>query len=226
MSESKSRGGPPTDLSDTIAKIRERLAAMTPEQIAAQELERARDEATQERHRREARLRESGIVPVLRDVMHQAAVDGTLKRTRAIEIVDDWLAHEVPVLGIFGGRGSGKTLGAAHALICRGGMYFEAEELCRLRSARYGDDRKLYERARASGMLVVDELGGEKYVDAAQETLHDIINHRQGSRCRTLLLGNLDRPAFDARYDPRTHDRLKDIANLRAIVAPSMRGQR
>jgi DNA replication protein DnaC len=193
------------------------------EKTLASDDEIARWERRREEQARSELLALSGIGEVLTTGGADAVGRDQCESTRALELVRQWLASRVPVLALFGPRGVGKTVAAAWGLARTPGRYIEAASLCTMRRENFGAPSEGYLRAARAGLLVVDELGTEPNIDDAQATLHDIVNRRQRLPRRTLLLGNLDRGAFLARYDGRTLDRLREIAAIRKIDGDSMR---
>jgi DNA replication protein DnaC len=193
------------------------------EQTLASDDEIARWDREREEQARSELLGMSGIGETLTTGGADAVVRDRCESTRALELVRQWLASPVPMLALFGPRGVGKTVAAAWGLARIPGRYVEAQALCAARREHFGSPSENYHRLARAGLLVVDELGTEASVEDAQATLHDIVNRRQRLPRRTLLLGNLDRGAFLARYDGRTLDRLREIAVIRKIDGESMR---
>lgn len=185
--------------------------------------ELARYERRRERERREELLRTSGVAEVLSAHGLDAVVRDRCEPTRALELVQQWLASPWPVMLLCGPPGTGKTVAAAWALAARPGRYVELERLCQLRRERYGDPGETYWRCLQAEMLVVDELGAEEDRARGVATLHEVIDRRQRCPRRTMLLGNLDASQLRARYDERTLDRLREVAVIRAVTGTSMR---
>lgn len=201
-------------LSEVLAETEASLA--TPEEVARWEREQI------EQHRSDS-LRMSGVLDVLALSGADAVIRDVCTVTPAMRLVREWLATKRPVLALFGDKGLGKTVAAAWALARVPGRYAEAAALCTARTADYGAPSDWYEKSVRAGLLVVDELGLEPDATVAAAALHDVINRRQRLPRRTLLLGNVSKRDFLARYDVRTIDRLREIAVVRKIDGTSMR---
>lgn len=200
-------------------------AIASDEQIAAYEAER-------ELEQRRERVIASGVDEHLPPEMVEAVVRRKLRRTEALVTARDWVTYQRgekahgdrPVLALLGNIGRGKTVAAAWLLAAEGGAYIQAEDLCRLQSARFGPERAEYLRLLRLRTLVVDEVGTEEDAERAKATLHDVIDRRMARR--TLLLGNVDAKGLRARMDPRTVDRINVCGVLRELAGSSMRGGR
>lgn len=187
---------------DELKRVLERglEALATPEELECWEAQQAR------RDRRD-RLDQCGIGDHLDQVSVAAVVDDALAPTRALHLVKLWMPSPRPALVLLSKEpGLGKTTAAAWALARSAGRYAAAQDLCELRSDRRG--RAEFERVIRGGLLVIDELGRERDAEEAHETFQAIIDVRQRSARRTLILGNLGLKELVARYDKRTLDRL------------------
>lgn len=183
---------------------------------------------------------------------------GQLRDTEPLRAVRAWLDSRSAVLVMLGRPGTGKTFAAAWAMLraqlatydpkldCdrfRGVLeeraaaaanYRKVRDLARLYRAGFGDERAEYDALRAVPMLVIDELGLDRGRDVGlvRSALHDLIDERQGSGRRTILVSNLDRAELvgaegkAGALDPRTVERLREVGVLREFGGPSMRGAR
>ncbi len=213
----------PMNLGARIAAIMDRMQPMTAEQQAQHVEDEIARRVGDIRRKRHTLLEESGIADHMTDAACSLVVRNEQASAPAIDHVKEWLGTSIPMLALFGGRGVGKTVAAAFLLARQAGSYVEADELVRLRTAGFGPDRERYERLLQASVLVVDELGLERNEEIARLAMHDVVNKRQRSRTRTLALGNLDHAAFTARYDSRTHDRMREVAIIRGLVGGSRR---
>lgn len=227
--------GEPVRLSPEISPELRAVLDRGMSQVPSEE-EVARWHTNRERQDREDRLAASGILERLDERGARAILTDVAEPTRAIELVRPWLVSSRPVLVLLSVQpGLGKTVAAAWALSRVPGRYVRAEDLCEMRElglaktaegARERD--RWYAHARAE-LLVVDELGLEKSPVQAQSNLQSLIDMRQRSPRRTLLLGNLSKTDLVERYDARTLDRLgvesdeAGIAILRSLSGPSLR---
>lgn len=209
----------------TLAEVMERGR-----ELAASDDEVRRYQLELERNERRNRIINSGIADVLTPQVIDAVVMDRLQSTDSLEVVRQWRVYQrtpgiersVPICAVIGTMGLGKTVAAAWLLSREGGRYIEAEELCKLHSAKWGEERALYQRVLSTGVLVVDELGTESDHRVAMAALHDVVNKRQG-KTATLLLGNLDIDELQRRYDARTIDRLREASRVIEVAGESMR---
>lgn len=222
----RKRGGPPTTLGavglpEALEDLGARLlASVSDEDVAAYDAER-------ERERRLERMRDASVLDVLPPEVVALCAHDQLRASAALTHVRRWVAYQrgerkrgdKPILALIGDMGRGKTVAAAWLLASEGGRYVEAEDLSRMQSAKWGDDRDAYRRILSTGVLVVDELGTE---GDARPSIHDVVNRRQGRRL-TLLLGNLSKQALKDRLDPRTWDRMRTCAAVIEVHGESMR---
>lgn len=190
--------------------------------LAAYERERELD-------RRRDRLDASGILEHLPSTVAARVARATLDPTQALDVARRWRVYQAgdrasgskPLLALLGPMGCGKTVAAADLLAAEGGRYVQAEDLCRLHSARFGAERAEYLRTVRLGVLVVDEVGTEEDADRSRAMLHELVDRRLGRM--TLVLGNVTRPALASRLDPRTLDRMRECAVVRELAGASMR---
>jgi chromosomal replication initiation ATPase DnaA len=148
-------------------------------------------------------------------------------KTQAIEAVGTWLKMQppVPFLLLLGARGVGKTVAAWWAVALRAGRYVTAMDLVRAGSF----DRDFWESLRSVPLLAIDELGMEGIDQSGWffANLYDLLDHRMSRNRRTILLSNLDVPAFKARYCAgameRLYDRLRTTGKVVEINGESMR---
>lgn len=187
------------------SSLREVLAEAAKVCVPSDE-ELAAFDASLEREARAKRLAGCGVDDYLEDHARQGLISGKL-RGPGTGIVQTWMATHTPCLALFGPTGTGKTVSAAWALARITGRYLCAPDLCDLYVGGVRQ-RSEYRLCVDSPLLVIDELGTELDAGVAAAVLHDVVNRRQTSRRRTILLGNLSRAAFVARYDARTLDRL------------------
>jgi DNA replication protein DnaC len=219
------REGTSTHVDDHLQRVLERCG-----EFVVSDEEIARFEAQQGERDRRDRIESSGIGEHLDESGAAAIIADRPTETRALALVRTWLISSRPMLVLTGPPGVGKTVAAAWALSRLPGRYARAQELCEMRE-------NWRERARWAThlrceILVVDELGLERDPALAKETLQDVVDKRQRTPRRTLLLGNLDKAGLVARYDARTLDRLgidddaSGIAILRSLKGESLRRAR
>lgn len=219
----------------------------TPEGRAQIERERAEQAAKDARieaqeRRRERDLAVRAIVSTginLRESDAEAIVDGRVRRTPTVELVEAWLAHppRVSVPGIprqrawdtvilHGERGTGKTWAAGVALhrAAGCGQYAKVRRLCALFRAGWGDDAEAWDSAMRAALLVVDELGTGRDRDLERDMLQELVDERHSRGRATLLVSNLgwkstpQRVGLDSVFDARTIDRLADGRTKRLVT--------
>lgn len=168
-------------------------------------------------------LRSSGVSEVLSTRAFTALTADRVGSTRALDLVRAWSVGWTPMLGLFGPTDAGKTFAAAWALSGTPGRYIESNALARERRGHFGGPTADYERAVRTGLLVIDELGREDDAVHAATAIDDVLNRRlRGSR-RTLLIGNIDRATFIARYGERAWSRLKGVGMVVGLAPVGFR---
>jgi hypothetical protein len=156
-----------------------------------------------------------------RALLRDGKLDPAFKSMQATE---RWLASNVPLLGLCGPVGRGKTLAGVWVAAKASGAYVGAREAERIFGARYGDDRAEYLRLRGARVLVLDDLGRERDVAGMGEALLDLVDYRRGTE-RTLLISNFSADQLRERYpDPRLWSRLKESARWVYDKGPDQRG--
>lgn len=212
-----------THVDEHLRRVMERGA-----ELVATDDELRRFEAQQIEHDRLQRIETSGISERLDEAGVHAIVHDRAKSTRALELVRAWVVSSRPVLVLLSrSPGLGKTVSAAWALARFNGRYVRAHDLCVMRDER-AQRQRYYQHLRAE-LLVIDELGLERNETDAKDMLLDVVDARQRLPRRTLLLGNLDKAAFVARYDARTLSRLgidsdhAGIALIRSLKGDDLR---
>lgn len=185
-------------------------------------------EQEQDQRAQLAALAESGIQLAQGD--DRAIVDKTIRRTRALEIVDRWAGDPKgrPILVLSGAIGTGKTL-AAGVLVANAktGRVIAARQLSETvipfaaEIARGVQPLNLTAR-----LLVLDDLGTEdpKRDRRWTEAFATFIDARQ-CHGRTLITSNLKRADFRERYDARIVSRLNASAKAVELVGESMRAK-
>ena len=152
-------------------------------------------------------------LPVTDQDVEALALD-ELDTTRALVQAQKWHSGPGSLLVMSGTPGIGKTVAAALLLLEHGGRYVRALDVARLFLAQFGDEigqrQKLVE---CTGLLVVDDIGTERSVEAMQVALFELLDARRRDGRRSLWITNLARAAFEQRYgDPRLLSRLAQSA--------------
>lgn len=212
--------GEPAHVSEDLTGVLKRLgdALATDDEIRSWETGRA----LQLRHEL---LTASGIAEVLSTRAQRAIVADDLDPTRSLHWVRTWVMGSRPILGLFGPTDAGKTVAAAWALARVPGRYFQSTELALERKASFGRPSGAYEAARRCGLLVIDELGAEDDAALAAKTIEDILNRRQKTARKTLLLGNIDRRTLTERYGDRVWSRIVGVGRALRVDKAGFRAR-
>jgi DNA replication protein DnaC len=160
------------------------------------------------------RMNRAGVPERERKLLLADAGGERLFTTTALEAVKD----EVPsLLVLAGARGVGKTLAACWALRELGGSYLTAYQF-----ARPGLD---LEALKGKRCVVVDQLGRENVSasDFCLSQLEELIDARYANRRLTILVANLTREQFVARYGGIIDDRLEGDGKFVVCLGASLR---
>ncbi len=222
-----------------LADANARFEAMTVEERAAMDAQRAKHDADAVEAKRMQPFVWSGIIKRLhRDDIAKIA-DGTQYDTASLQAARRWIGEARkpegermswwgPWLWLGGDRGIGKTMAAAwvfHEMRHAEGRYVTFVELCRIAKQRESFKRSEAEEAdeefrSVAGypLLTLDEVGSEpeEYRSIAKTTLHDIVDIRRRVNGLTLVLSNKSAATIRQRfaddwYDSRTESRLRQL---------------
>lgn len=154
--------------------------------------------------------------------MADRIITGNLDATEPMLAAREWLKAATGVLLMLGTRGTGKTVAAAW-IVSRHpyARYVKAREFVRLSMAAFGDDHLRYAELLEAPLLVIDDLGTERDRERGKEALHDVVDDRLA--LPTIVISNMDKEAFKARYDARTIDRLREVGTAVEFAGPSLR---
>jgi len=215
------------DLFETIAgamrafedRERERAGAlgMTVEQLRSMGDKRTRE--ADDAQRRSDRLRYARRYVTDEDF---ARVVGRRCDTPAAAAVSSWLATSSAFLVLGGGRGTGKTVAALHAIATCGGQIVTSVEIGRAWRNEHDEARALRARVLGAGLLVVDDVGTELDREAVKVAMQELINARQSGH-RTIVTTNLARGVFDRAFDERTIERIHHRGVFVSLAGQSMR---
>ncbi len=136
------------------------------------------EQETEACRRRQEALAERNVPRRYASATFGTFVPKTPSQQRALEIVRDAAGEGVYLIGR---AGCGKThLAACAALEGPAGSLFVAttELLDDIRAGFDGDGRGLYERAKLSPLLVLDDLGSEAVTDWVRDRLYNLLNVR------------------------------------------------
>lgn len=208
---------PPTPLDAALARA---MAATT---RASESPADAPDDAALARQAR-ADLIHRLDLPVT-DADERMLAAGTIKQTRMVAGVVAWMNGDVPLLVMSGTPGRGKTIAACHAIVEKRGRYRRAREVCGLFLAQFGDERdELGTILATGGVLTIDDIGTERDPVAFCAALVDILERRRKRGRRNVWITNLQRAAFEARYDdPRLHSRMAECGTWLVDTGEDMR---
>jgi hypothetical protein len=165
------------------------------------------------------RLKRAGVpVREIELLVQSYRRNGTvLTPTEALCAVQKELFGGRALLALVGPRGVGKTLAACHAIGQLGGHYVTAYQF-----SRPGLD---IEALKGGAALVVDQLGRENISasEFALSALEEIIDARYANRRLTILVGNINREQFIARYGGIIDDRIAGDGEFVVCHGHSMR---
>lgn len=171
-------------------------------QPASKEEMREKAQREEERYQTEARerarlqrmsnLEASGVR--LRREDYPAIATGRYDTTKAVDIVRRWWdrSAEGSVAVLLGDTGRGKTFAAATLVAEHGGAGVRSKALAALAGSKWSEHVAEFERLlKHPGLLVVDDVGAARDVDAEREMLFELVDERQGVSGRTVLTSNL-----------------------------------
>jgi len=205
----------------------------------AQEL-RKQEEARQARI--ESKLNAAGIPAAFRDRTFDSYVASTPEQVDAVRIVREfaegfWSRHyKAGTFLVLGGeRGTGKShlaIASSAAVMARGtAMYTRAGDLIRRvrgtwrRDSDQSEEEVLKLYSVGLDLLIIDEVGLQRGTEDEQLILFDILDRRYAELRPTILLTNLEGPAFAEFLGPRIMDRLRERAVFVPFKWASYRGR-
>jgi len=220
-------------LDDVLSKVRGVLVK-DPAVIAAYEADQVAGQAAYDRALRKGRvmrLRKAGVP--LMDSAFKVLED------RGVGGFADWEITSVArrfglgprrILVLTGDLGRGKTTAAACVAFPRmergrPGVVYVRERVLAKWLGSYRHDRE-WDAAIRCATLIVDELGtavSPQDQERARMALLEIVDDRMNNDRKTVLIGNLARADFDARFDRRMIDRLRDIGVFHEDLGASRR---
>jgi len=223
------RGGPPVTLADAASKVFRVPRAKT--SLGRVDLDRLDREVTAEWYARKVEVLLLTIPLDCREAVLPADESGRL----AARWVRAYREGARGGLYIHGPVGTGKTwLAAAIArelLTARP----EADRLgapvlvrftsttAMLQSLRPGDHQQELEVYTRPPVLVLDDLGTERYTEWEAEQLFNLAHARRSARRPTIVTSNLEPREVSARYERRTVERLFEDAWLVPMIGASRR---
>lgn len=162
---------------------------------------------------------------------HPQKTSPVLRRTDPLVSVREWESlcdsRGRTVCALIGKMGTGKTtaaMAAAVRALARGESVVYVKEPTLVRWRKYVSLDEHMGRAMCAGLLIIDELGTEtKSVDEARSAILEVVDDRLAVG-RTLMIGNLSRQEFSARYDARLHDRMLEVGIITECKGESLRG--
>lgn len=142
--------------------------------------------------------------------------------TPAASAVSSWLDTSSAFLVLCGGRGTGKTVAALHAIASCGGQIVTSIEVGRAWRNEHDEARALRTRILNAHLLVIDDIGVELDKEAVKVALQEVVNARQSVH-RTVITTNLSRAVFDKSFDDRTIERIHHRGVCVSVPGTSMR---
>lgn len=135
-----------------------------------------------------------------------------------------------PIVLLSGPAGSGKTSLATcvyRALLESGavdsGAWVSVARLCQTvtRESRLGDEPYMLRRARAVGVLLLDDLGQEGGDEASRAVITDLLTDRHARQRHTVVTTGLRRAQLEERYGAGIARRLTERGRAASIVVPA-----
>lgn len=141
--------------------------------------------------------------------------DGTSEAIRATKCIN---GDGRGVL-LFGPPGVGKThliCAAINSLLPIDFFYQSAPDLlCAIKAEENGFSAPIrLERAKNATILILDDLGAEKWSDKSRESLYRIINHRYGNKKTTLISSNEGPADLECAVGYRVFSRLVEMCKF------------
>lgn len=200
---------------------------------AEEEAEATRKAEATRQARIEAKLKAAGIPLAFRDRTFDSYEASTPEMVDAVRIVREfaegfWSRHyKAGTFLVLGGeRGTGKShlaIASAAAVMARGtAMYTRAGDMIRRvrgtwrRDSEQSEEEVLALFSVGLDLLIIDEVGLQRGTEDEQLILFDILDRRYSELRPTILLTNLEGPAFAEFLGPRIMDRLRE----RAVFVP------
>lgn len=197
--------------------------------VASLEALEAQEEADKRQLERLAAIHRSVIAAGFgeRDV-EAARQHGPLPQAR------EWWGGRRTWLAMLGGKGIGKTTSAAWCALQaldagQSVRYRRMGEIARLSS--FDEGRVELDRLKRVGLLVVDDVGTEKWTEYAMGLVFDLFDTRHSNRRRTIIATNLprtaERPGDDSlakRLGDRLADRVRSDGAIIELQGKSLRG--
>lgn len=212
-----------TDLARAASLFRLPDPALIAEREAASLAELAVAEDAKVRELRMKRLRAARPSLDAADVDRIVADD--MRETRSLAAVRAFVESRRPLLILTGSIGVGKTVAASWWLANHGGEYVRGGRVAAVFRAQFGAEVQEQSRLRELRHLVVDEVGMEPDPAAMGSCLFELLDDRRWHDQQTILVCNLDRDAFLARYpDPRLHSRMRQAGTLSWDAGADLRG--
>lgn len=141
-----------------------------------------------------------------------------------VQLARTWVASGKPWLVLMGSVGTGKSVGAAWALLqLRGSaLWVSAAELATKAGGFSGAE--FAERLKGVEVLVVDDVGTEHANDFAKAVMAEVLTFRHEQELRTIVTTNLAGDVFRARMGTRLADRIRSACVAREFGGASLRG--
>jgi len=205
-------------LTETLKSLRQEVEAREAEFNSLPEAERKRILAEQERERieqeeNEKREKQSkywklrGVTPKYHDSTWGSWVDDTPSKKEALSKARQaWNKN----LLFTGKNGTGKT----HLAMCLakdGAVYRRLSDIFREVRMDFKDEQKILDYYSECKLLVIDEVGRQKFSDFENNLFFDLIDNRWNNILHTTLITNLSTQEFASLYSTAILDRLRPV---------------
>jgi DNA replication protein DnaC len=132
-------------------------------------------------------------------------------RERCRQYADTW-PHTTGLI-LYGGVGSGKSLCAACILKQVGGLWVNVADMLATSKDSWNDPRveAYFDKAMDAPLLVLDDLGAERYSVWAEEELYRLFNRHAENQSPVIITTNLDASKLRDRLGDRSISRLASL---------------
>lgn len=154
---------------------------------------------------------------------------GTLERTEAVGIAEDWvtglkIGQSPTFLVLSGDQGRGKTVAAVNVIASHGGKWITWHELRRLHRSNNYRDQDEFRNLYTTRIVVLDDFGRGSVKNDDEDVAFEFVHGRQGKGLYTLITTNFSEEEIKARFNVYVADRLTHSGMFVPLKGPNLRG--